>query len=219
MHNPYLEEWERQLPLQRSREERIAAADAAGDLATAVDVLAFRKALIQKYAHAIPTAQALDVVAQFSPIIEIAAGTGYWAWLLRQLGADIICYDKDPPGSPESNNRFHGTDSPCWTEVLKGDETAIQRHPDRTLFLCWPPPHDEMPLRALNSYRGDTLIYIGDLPIGRTLKTITIDHQFILKLLSEWLPVQMVELPHWEICWDDLYIFKRKHPVAQAFPI
>lgn len=40
MHNPYLEEWGRQLPLQKSREERIAAADAAGDLATAVDVLA-----------------------------------------------------------------------------------------------------------------------------------------------------------------------------------
>ena len=46
-----------------------------------------------------PKRIALRTILAYSPLVEIGAGTGYWARLLRQLGADIVCYDAVPPAA------------------------------------------------------------------------------------------------------------------------
>jgi hypothetical protein len=51
----------------------------------------------------------LAIIAQFSPLIEIGAGTGYWCYLLRQRGVTIWPYDNRPPvlnidGTPTSSS-------------------------------------------------------------------------------------------------------------------
>ena len=50
--------------------------------------------LCKKYAWAIPDERALQILASFSPLIEIGAGRGYWARLLRDQGVDILAFDK-----------------------------------------------------------------------------------------------------------------------------
>lgn len=220
--SPYFQEWARQIDAQRERQEALLTADRARDFDTVAKVFAFRKSYIQKYAHAIPTRSALNTIASFAPIVEMAAGTGYWAWLLRAQGVCVICYDMNPPGRPGiEDNHFH-EGATCWTEVLQGDDSAIDSHPDRTLLLCWPPPNSDMPVRALTRYRGEHFIYIGELPadedgylyfthLGKTMrKGVTILPQFFTELRREWDLLMQVELPHWEICVDNLYIFKRK---------
>jgi hypothetical protein len=50
--------------------------------------------MFDKYAWAIPNERALHILTSFSPLIEIGAGKGYWAALLRLVEVDILAYDK-----------------------------------------------------------------------------------------------------------------------------
>jgi hypothetical protein len=50
------------------------------------------------YSYAIPNRAAISVIACNSPhgLIELGAGTGYWAYLLRHFGATVDAYDRTP---------------------------------------------------------------------------------------------------------------------------
>jgi len=58
-----------------------------------------RSTLVNKYAWAVPDDRSLEIVAKYSPIVEMGAGTGYWAKLLSDRGVDIVAYDKEPGNS------------------------------------------------------------------------------------------------------------------------
>ena len=55
-----------------------------------------RDELVKKYAWAVPTEASIEAIAALGPIVEVGAGTGYWAWLLRQVGATVEAYDVAP---------------------------------------------------------------------------------------------------------------------------
>jgi hypothetical protein len=114
--------------------------------------------LVRKYAWAVPTPQALSRVAEFSPILEVGAGTGYWAYLLQQQGADVLPVDKWPPGT--GRNRYSHYQE--WTDIHPGDEFTVESHTDRTLFLCWPPYDNDFASRCVRNYQGEHVIYIGE---------------------------------------------------------
>ena len=110
--------------------------------------------------------EALDIIAAHSPLVEIGAGTGYWAMCLTELGADIVACDARVPGEgapwdPTSGNPWHDD---TWFPVEEGDESAAAFYPDRTLFLCWPPPENPMAFNTLSTYLragGRRLIFAG----------------------------------------------------------
>lgn len=154
--NPYLEE-----ALALVREARGMARDELE-----LFLARRRPDLVSRYAFSIPTLDVLEPVAALSPLVEIGAGTGYWAMCLSGAGADIIAYDRRPPGDEppgawdEANQWFDD----IWFPVSEGDETMAGRLADRTLFLCWPPLYDPMAAGALRRYRdagGKTLVFIG----------------------------------------------------------
>jgi putative endonuclease len=155
--NPYLEEV---LALVRTgrRSGRAALMKMLGEK---------RGELVCRYAFSIPTPDLLREIASRSPLVEIGAGSGYWARCLTASGADIVAYDARPPaeGDPcdaTAGNRWFEDE---WFNVMEGDASMAGRYPERTLFLCWPPIHDAMAMDALAGYRaagGKTLIYIGD---------------------------------------------------------
>ncbi len=124
-----------------------------------------RRAHVRRYAFAVPTEAALTTIARYAPIVELGAGTGYWAYLLRQRGVDVVAYDRFPPDRAENPNRL---DPRLWTEVLAGDESVLARFPDRGLLLCWPSWRDPFAAAALDVYPGATLIYIGEAAGGHT---------------------------------------------------
>jgi hypothetical protein len=105
-----------------------------------------RRAAASRYAWAIPNDRALDALAALSPIVEIGAGTGYWAALLASRGADVVAYDIDLPGP---GNHWH-QESYLYFPVQVGGVEMAAKHPDRTLFICWPPyrPAEHMRLVA-----------------------------------------------------------------------
>ena len=123
------------------------------------DAMAYRLPLARRFSYVLSEAHLLDVVRRYSPLVELGAGTGYWAYLLGLLGADIVAYDQAPPGG-ERENRYH-LDARPWTEVLRGDVAVVAGHRDRSLFVCWPPVFSAL-WEVLRHYGGDTVIYLGD---------------------------------------------------------
>src|SRR6202050_354528 len=93
--------------------------------------------LAQRYAYVVPEAGSLSPLAALGPIVEIGAGTGYWASRLRARGVDVLAFDQAPPDG-ERLNRYHAPTA-TWSHVFAADETVLREHSDRALFLCWPP--------------------------------------------------------------------------------
>ena len=83
------------------------------------------------YAWAIPDERALRICEAFSPIVEIGAGAGYWARLLRDRGVDVAAYDK----SVGDEARAAGVEARPWTEVRRGGAEALKDHKASTLQI------------------------------------------------------------------------------------
>lgn len=150
-----------------------------------------RQRLVRKYCWTIPDPDTVAFVAMHAQggLVDPIAGTGYWAYLLAQVGVDVVCYDLNP-GKELTTNGWHDND--LYAEVCAKDCTeAVALHPDWTLFLSWPPYGQDVGARTLMAYRGKRVIYIGDGHGGATG-----DDQMHHILDTEWteadshLPVQ-----------------------------
>ena len=115
--------------------------------------------LAQRYSYVVPDERSLSILAGVGPLVEIGAGTGYWAHRLRKRGVDIVAFDQAPPDG-ERTNRYHAK-SPTWTEVIAGDQTILPAFSDRALLLCWPPVFSSLG-DCLRYYTGNTVAVIGD---------------------------------------------------------
>lgn len=112
----------------------------------------YRHELALRYSYVLPEPRLLEVVRRHSPLVELGAGTGYWAYVLRLMDADVVAYDQAPIGSARQN-RYH-MNSRRWTDVMEGDIQAVLKHSDRALFLCWPPTFSAL-WDSVGLYRGD----------------------------------------------------------------
>ncbi len=149
--------------------------------------------LCEKYAWAIPDERALTILKEFSPLIEIGSGKGYWAKLLQNRGVDIIGYDKFTGGKNPDN----------FTKIKEGgpekllDDVANNRN----LFLCYPDEAESIAIVCLENYTGEYIIHVGELmcnttgtmagppvaPYGRTTSAefqITLPEQFHCLLIA-----------------------------------
>jgi hypothetical protein len=121
-----------------------------------------RQRLVRKYCWSIPDPDSVAFVAKHAGggLVDPIAGTGYWAYLLEQVGVDVVCYDVNP-GAELHNNGWHGND--LYAGVCAKDcAEAAALHPDRTLFLSWPPYAMDVGARILTAYQGNRVIYVGE---------------------------------------------------------
>jgi len=134
----------------------------------------YRLGLAQRFSYVLPEPHLLRVVRRHSPLVELGAGTGYWTFLLRLMGADVVAYDSAPVGGLREN-RYHPDVRP-WTDVIHGDLHMLSYHSDRCLFICWPPTYSAL-WEALSFYTGDWVIYVGDHG-GRAARLAGLDDAF-----------------------------------------
>lgn len=164
-----------------------------------LDPFSRRDQYVQRYAWAVPSEAALAVIAQYSPIIEIGAGGGYWAMLLRERDATIVPFD---------NHATHQhPDCKQWVDVAHGGPEILEGYPGQekhALMLCWP-PMSSMAADALKRYQGETLIYIGEGSGG-----CNADDEFF-SMLEAWEASRAVLIPRWEFIHDTLTIYKRRN--------
>ena len=151
---------------------------------------------IPLYGFAIPNDEALEVIKKYSPIIEIGAGAGYWAYCLNQLGVAVEAFDNCSWGTKWVK---------LWFGVKSGNEITISSYPQHTLFLCWPNHKDPMAFNCLKKYQGKYFIYVGEAEGG-----CTGDDAFHELLSSEWMIVEEVRIPQWFGIHDRLWVYERK---------
>lgn len=170
-----------------------------------------------QYTLAIPDPETVAFVAHHlvPQAVEIGAGTGYWAWLLTQLGVDMVSYDIAPPDRYTTNTHHSPYDSESGTflgqlretyaPVFVGGPEVLANHAERTLFLCWPPYRSPMARQCLQHYAGQRLVYLGE---GRGDSCATKD--FFDRLLKDWCEIDS----HWPARWhrmnDKVTIYERK---------
>lgn len=85
----------------------------------------------KRYSWAIPNDFAIQTIKKLNrPILEIGAGTGYWAKLLADQGVDILAFDNQ---SYHRNDEYRYTQS--WFNVQIGTANTVPFYPERTLML------------------------------------------------------------------------------------
>lgn len=157
-----------------------------------------RREFVSRYSWAIPNHATLETIKREASagVVEIGAGTGYWAHLLRLREVDVVAYDL----KPHVNHWCKGN----WSPVLAGEPVDASKHPERALLLCWAPYDDSMAADALTAYSGDTLLWVGE---GRG--GCTGDDKFWELIDRGWREMYEVEIPQWEGIHDSLTVYKR----------
>lgn len=129
-----------------------------------------RAEAIRRFAFAVPDDAALAAIERWAPngVVEIGAGTGYWAGQLDQRGVDVVAYDTEPAPSA-ANSWFAGTRP--WFPVRTGDQETVELHTDRCLLLVWPTKNETWAAEAIERFHragGETVVFVGEGPGGRT---------------------------------------------------
>lgn len=182
--NPYLQ---RCMQLNSERKEWFQISDA-------------REAMVKDYAWAIPNDAAIKLLVEYSPIVELGAGSGYWAHLVSKNGGDIVAYDKHPVGSKKADYTFNQK----WFDVQVGHVVSIKKHSSRTLFLCWPPYADDFALRCLRAYQGEFLISVDE-----CLGGCVADEGYFEELEANWTLVKEIKIPTWRGIEDSMTLYQR----------
>lgn len=165
--------------------------------------------VVATYAWAVPDERALRVIAHFGPILEIGAGSGYWAALLRDRGVDTIAADLHTGGAAK------GAHKP-WTTVLRKGPELCAAHADRALLLVYPDDFEEsadsLALSCLESYAGSTVIHVGELFGGARGDNVwgrSSADDFQVRLAELYHKVLEVPLPSWPYSRDALSVWRR----------
>lgn len=116
--------------------------------------------LVRAFSWAVPTPEAIRVLVECGPVLEVGAGNGYWAWCVQQAGGDIVPTDSHPGKS----NIW--VENHAWTAVHRMTALdAVKEHDHATLFACWAPPdRGEYTYfrEAAKAFRGKRIILVGE---------------------------------------------------------
>jgi len=108
-----------------------------------------RKHLVEEYSWAIPTKDVIQYCAQFDELLEIAAGNGYWASLVQEMGGDIQPTDKSPPED-------------TYTEVEENSwQNLMPEIRERPVLMVWP-PYDEGVAAGVARQSPNHILYVGE---------------------------------------------------------
>lgn len=157
------------------------------------------------YSWGVPTERVIRLIASMGPVVEMGAGNGYWAGLLRRVGADVIAFDEKPTWS-----RSRGLmDQNPWMamgmthgKVLRGTPKDLVGTSDRTLLLCWPPKDDPMAVESVKHWSGDRLVVVGP-------RKFVGSEELYEELMGGYLMVHDEPLPSWPGLEDSAQVWIR----------
>ena len=192
--NPYLMEFQKVDAVAKFF-EAVARGDEGWQHRTDADQ--HRHRLWRTFAYAVPTGEALELLARYAPILEIGAGSGYWASLLRQGGVEVAAFDK----FAIADNEYFDGNSPTYTKVERGSDNVVRKYPGHTLFLCCPPPNHKLALNCLNQFCGKHVAIVGDVSYCATVE--------FYQQLADWDFEAEVILPRFPGYDDSLTIYTR----------
>eukprot|EP00980_Cylindrotheca_fusiformis_P010846 scaffold2462_cov127-Cylindrotheca_fusiformis.AAC.3 len=184
--------------------------------------------LVNRYAWATPSPEALRIVKEFAPIVEIGCGANaYWASCMKREGIDVVAYDMHVETGGKikhENTTSRGYQKKEPSIIRKGGPSSLKHHADRSLFLCYPDEEGEgMGAECLEHFKGTHVIHVGETfldsnfasdqaPYGRSSSS-----QFQERLASEFHCIVKVELPNWVHVRDSISVWKRSQTSTIVF--
>lgn len=146
------------------------------------------------YAYAAPSHEAVLAIRDFCTegVLEMGAGLGYWAHVMRSYGINVVAYE---PRQPHDNPYFSNHASEIfsyqtpWTTMKTRLEPGELEETPRALMLCWPDTN-AFASHTLGRYRGNHLVFVGE---GRGLATGDDDFHDAMK--NEWVEERRIDLP------------------------
>ena len=156
---------------------------------------------IERYGFAIPSRDIVQRLATMK-LLEVGAGTGYWAALIKQAGGDIIATDASEPGA---ENLYQQTVA-AWTNVEQYDaQAAITQNPERDVLMIWPCLRSDWSGHTIKAMRvGQMLIYVGEPPRG-----CTGTEEFHHKIARSFKPQEQHDIPTWLGIHDQVTFFRK----------
>ena len=179
-----------------------------------------------EYAWSVPTANALSLLAKHQPLLELGAGAGYWASLLKRMSVDILAVDEKyfQTSFNEKAKISEGQEISFkyYCEVLQGGPEVASKYEDRSLVLMWPDysGFGSYALECLQHYQGQKLILIGEWSnstFGAYARGISKHGQsfsleFQSKVEENFQLVEALNLPTWPLFLDRLQVFEKTRP-------
>ena len=177
--------------------------------------------IFHKYiAWAVPSDNALKFIAHHvrnKTVLEVGCGTGMWAYLLHLYGIKITAIDRLNMNIDNIANdvliRYYGKLTDCSGTLPRSD----------VLFLCCPTSEDEWATNVLTNFKGNMLIYIGEVgdaeQVGDEIEISPVLHatpSFFEKLHREWKDVAICSE---HLCFskhfDTLSVYQRKKSLTK----
>ena len=159
-----------------------------------------RQTYVKQYSWAIPTKEVINKLVELSPLIEIGAGTGYWASLVNQAKGEIFPFDQ----YLGLKNTYKHTMN--WIKINQGGPGILKETTKEiNLFLCWPPYAEPMAIQCLNFFNGNYICYIGEGSGG-----CTACDQFHTQLERQFILEEEIFIPQWSGIHDSFYIYRRR---------
>ncbi|AYV80888.1 MAG: hypothetical protein Harvfovirus9_18 [Harvfovirus sp.] len=160
-------------------------------------LVTFRK----HFGYSIPSNGAIQKMKKFidgQKVLEIGAGMGLFAYLLSIEKVDVVATDDYSWGTSSSGYNFMKIEKLSYAQ-------AIARYIDRKILLIiWPPFNDPMAERALDLWKGDKIIYIGE---PKTYACAT--DRFFEILEADYELIETIDIPHIEGLFDKIYFYQR----------
>jgi hypothetical protein len=149
---------------------------------------------IDKYSFVTPPAIAIAEIKKFvgiDKVLEVGAGLGFWAKLLRLIDIDVLATDRS----------IYPT---IYTFIEKIDGVeAVKKYKDKNvLMMIWPEDENWVD-ETLQNFTGNKMIFAGNHDCCATEK-------FYERCSNEWNNIKSIETPAWFDSNCDVKLYERK---------
>jgi hypothetical protein len=168
-----------------------------------------RRLLVDEFCWTITNPLTVAFVAEHagSRLLDPMAGTGYWVYLLRQLGIIALASDAHPPD--RDMNRWHSQVTHCRVGSSTGTAAVARNGPGRTLLLSWPPYGTRDGADILAAYPGNRVIFIGCVKC-------TGDARMHEALAQRWVEVARHVPTRYDGIDDEVVVYDRRQSAVAA---
>lgn len=175
-----------------------------------------RRFFTSRYGWAVPSRGALEELKAWlggNKVIEVGAGRGLWARLLRDMevtveASDVHAAEKNSFLKERFDTEGEGS-SHTWTDVVQrsGEDHAGEGAGGDALMMVWPYMDTEVDWQgeALKRFGGDKLILVGEGSGGATGST-----GLWSAVEREWVYDGEIDIPRWQGMHDWVQLYRRK---------
>jgi hypothetical protein len=175
-------------------------------LGDSMQEISTRESYIEQFGFALLSFGAIEAIRPYQPLVELGAGSGYWAYELKRFGIDVVATDK----GVQMFRNFRSGKLERWkktyTEIEELNSVeAIRKYPNRVPLIVWPSYGEAWAADALNIYMGNTVIYFGE-----GYGNATADDRFHEILEQRFANQTFVRMPHFWGCYDRWLVIANK---------